>query len=81
MYTLLDCIKHKCRDSYALYKPTVTSVRLVQTYMTFPPPATCTHNLKLSFRVVFLHHSFMGPTLFKNLKHFWYFKKKVVLTN
>ena len=48
MYTLLGCIKHKCRDSYVLYIPTVhpfglvllTHTLLVQmhTHMTFPPP-------------------------------------------
>ena len=52
MYTLLDYIKHKCRDSYVLYIPTVhafgylllTHTLLVQTHtwyrhITFPPPA------------------------------------------
>ena len=29
MYTLLDCIKHKFRDSYVLYIPTVHTFRLV----------------------------------------------------
>ena len=29
MYTLLDCIKHKCRDSYVLYIPTVNAFGLV----------------------------------------------------
>ena len=29
MYTLLGCIKHKCRDSYVLYKPTVHAFGLV----------------------------------------------------
>ena len=29
MYTLLDCIKHKCRDSYVLYIPTVHAFGLV----------------------------------------------------
>ena len=29
MYTLLDCIKHKCRDSYVLYIPTVHAIGLV----------------------------------------------------
>ena len=45
--TLLDCLKHKCRDSYVLFIPTVhafgsvllTHILLVQTHMTFPPPA------------------------------------------
>ena len=40
MYTLLDCIKHKCRDSYVLYIPRVhafgfvllTHTLLVQTH-------------------------------------------------
>ena len=41
MYTLLGCIKHKCRDSYVLYIPTVlhtfglvllTHTLLVQTH-------------------------------------------------
>ena len=40
MYTLLDCIKYKCRDSYVLYIPTVhafgsvllTHTLLVQTH-------------------------------------------------
>ena len=47
MYTLPVCIKHKCRDSYVLYIPTVhpfglvllTHTLLVQhTHMTFTPP-------------------------------------------
>ena len=29
MYTLLDCIKHKCRDSYVLYIPTVHAFGLI----------------------------------------------------
>ena len=29
MYTLLGCIKHKCRDSYVLYIPTVHAFSLV----------------------------------------------------
>ena len=29
MYTLLDFIKHKCRDSYVLYIPTVHAFGLV----------------------------------------------------
>ena len=29
MYTLLDCIEHKCRDSYVLYIPTVHAFGLV----------------------------------------------------
>ena len=46
MYTLLDCIKHKCQDSYVLNIPTVhafglvlllTHTLLVQTH-THPPP-------------------------------------------
>ena len=48
MYTLLDCIKHKCRDSYVLYIPTVhapsvwyylhTLFWYRHTHMTFLPP-------------------------------------------
>ena len=29
MYTLLGCIKHKCRDSYVLYIPTVHAFGLM----------------------------------------------------
>ena len=49
MYTLLDCIKHKCRDSYVLYIPTVHtfgSVLLTHTLLV----QTHTHDMDKTFK-------------------------------
>ena len=56
MYTLLGCIKHKCRDSYVLYIPTVHTfglallahTLLVQTH-THDVSAPCSQMLRVSF--------------------------------
>ena len=57
MYTLLDCIKHKCRDSYVLYIPTdtvhafglvlLTHTLLVQTHTHDVSAPWCQDEIKL----------------------------------
>ena len=61
MYTLLDCIKHKCRDSYVLYIPTVHPFGLV----------LLTHTLLVKTHT----HDVSAPWLFSSVRIKKYIQK------
>ena len=81
MYTLLGCIKHKCRDSYVLYIPTVYTPSSVwcylhtlfwyrHTHMTFPPPVRDSLTKVLSSKVEFNDFE-PGPKSAKKNSYYW----------
>ena len=84
MYTLLDCIKHKCRDSYVLYilqyTPSVwyylhTLFWYRHTHMTFPPPGCLLFSVPLTKRRIMKINKQQNPVIFKSLTYgkrcFW----------